>query len=281
MTYAAVDEEIAENTHPAHLKSRILDEEERIRHKKLVRRLTIFALCVLCTLLAGVVTLLVIVLVRERLTALLVGCGIFMLVLLLGLWRLYRLYLQIHARELHLRKLHQVRRENLLADTQETGEDDGDDERRKLLAIHKRYREEVLDVIHSYREESSFYRRWHNIFQVIIIVGSIVTSTVTTASIPIPGLRWIAVGVSIVVGLAAGFTGYFKYRERSFNLQQTADSIERQYHSVELRVGRYRNKSEAEAYADFAYEVEYLREEQSKRQQQLEQPPDTKSETSI
>jgi hypothetical protein len=89
---------------------------------------------------------------------------------------------------------------------------------------------------------------------------------------------WFTVAVSLVVGISAGFTGYFKYRERSFNLQQTADAIERQYHMVELRVGRHRGKTETDAYSDFANEVEWLREEQNKRQQQLEQPPDVKQE---
>lgn len=80
------------------------------------------------------------------------------------------------------------------------------------------------------------------------------------------------------VGLAAGFTGYFKYHERSFNLQQTADAIEREYEAVELRVGRYAGKSDEEAYALFADVVERHRDEQNKRQQQLDQPVEVKRE---
>ena len=32
--------------------------------------------------------------------------------------------------------------------------------------------------------------------------------------------------MTFAVGIASGFMGYFKYKERSFYLQQTADAIE-------------------------------------------------------
>jgi hypothetical protein len=52
-------------------------------------------------------------------------------------------------------------------------------------------------------------------------------------------------------GLSAGFMGYFKYHERSFNLQQTAYSL-------------------------FADTVERMRDEENKRQQKLDQPVEVK-----
>ncbi|WP_246106171.1 DUF4231 domain-containing protein [Pseudonocardia kunmingensis] len=183
----------------------------------------------------------------------------------------YRQYERIRQGKLRLRKLNQVRKEHLLEEASQAGD-------ASLLAIHKRYREEAPDVVEAYREESNKYRRTHNVLQGITIVGSITISTLATAAVTQESFRWLTVAISLIVGIAAGFTGYFKYRERSFNLQQTADSIERQYYSVELRVGRYRGKAEADAYADFAHEVEWLREEQSKRQQQLEQPAEVKQE---
>jgi hypothetical protein len=104
----------------------------------------------------------------------------------------------------------------------------------------------------------------------------VATSAVTTASVSYEEARWFAVGVSAIVGLSAGFSGYFKYRERSFNLQQTADAIEREYESVELRVRHYLGLDEGKAYANFANYIETLRDEQAKRQQQLDQPVDAK-----
>jgi hypothetical protein len=79
-----------------------------------------------------------------------------------------------------------------------------------------------------------------------------------------------------LVTISAGFTGYFKYRERSFNLQQTADNIEQEYTAVSLTIGPYKGKLPQEALVLFAERVEALKVEQRKREQQLEQPPDVK-----
>lgn len=76
------------------------------------------------------------------------------------------------------------------------------------------------------------------------------------------------------MGIAAGFTGYFKFRERAMNLRQTADAIEHQLNAAELGIRRYRALGHEEALALLAEEVEWLREEQRKREQQLEQPPE-------
>jgi len=71
--------------------------------------------------------------------------------------------------------------------------------------------------------------------------------------------------------------GYFKYKERSFYLQQTADAIEQEWEAVEIGVGRYKDKSEEQALADFVEEVHRLKTEQKKRQQNLEQPPEARN----
>jgi hypothetical protein len=91
------------------------------------------------------------------------------------------------------------------------------------------YRDEVPDAIARLRRESRFYRRVHNALQGIIIVGSLVTSTITGLSVTEGQFRIAAVITSSAVGIAAGFTGYFKFRERGFYLQQTADAIEQEY----------------------------------------------------
>lgn len=61
------------------------------------------------------------------------------------------------------------------------------------------------------------------------------------------------------------------------NLRQTADAIEHEYNAAELGIRRYKNLSDEERLTLLAEEVEWLREEQSKREQQLEQPPEVRS----
>jgi hypothetical protein len=140
------------------------------------------------------------------------------------------------------------------------------------LIRQRRYRNDLPDIVAQMREQSARLRAKHNRFQAVIIVGSILASAITTASVSFEVTRWISVVVTASVGLAAGFTGYYKFHDNSYNLQQTADAIEREYESVDLRVGRYANLGDEAAYALFADTVERLRDEQNKRQQQLDQP---------
>jgi hypothetical protein len=135
------------------------------------------------------------------------------------------------------------------------------------------YRETVPSVIEQYRSEGMRYRRIHNALQSVIIIGSLAASTAAGLAETPPPYKWITVGTSFAVGISAGFTGYFKFRERSFYLQQTADSIEEEYDSVTLGVGRYSSDQDEEAkLIDFTQRVETLKSDQRKRQQQLDQP---------
>lgn len=138
------------------------------------------------------------------------------------------------------------------------------------------YRETVPVVIEKYRDGQMRYRRIHNIFQSLIIVGSLGASTIAGLADTPPPYKWILVGVNFAVGTSAGFTGYFKFRERSFYLQQTSDSIEEELDNFNLRVGRYKNQADDDAaLADFTDRVETLKSDQRKRQQQLDQPTET------
>ncbi|BCJ29427.1 hypothetical protein Asera_35350 [Actinocatenispora sera] len=186
---------------------------------------------------------------------------------------IYYQYKRSRNVRLFIKKLNLVLRKNkhLSGDEEETQSD-------PVLAHQKQYRDEMPDIIADFREGANKYRSVHNRWQSVIIIGSVLTSAITTASVSFGYVRWVAVVVSFIVGLAAGFTGYFKYRERSFNLQWTSDAIEREYQSVELRVGKYANRSEPEAFALFASVVEQLRDEQAKRQQQLDQHVEIKRE---
>ncbi|MFB4269425.1 DUF4231 domain-containing protein [Nonomuraea sp. GTA35] len=144
------------------------------------------------------------------------------------------------------------------------------------LAAHlAMYHAETLAVINEYRDNATRYRKIHNRFQSIVIIGSIVTTAVTSAAGQLEYLRVVAPFISILVGISAGMTGYFKFRERSINLQRTADDIEHEYTAVWLGIDRYRNiDDELGRYVEFAERVEHLKAEQRKVEQQLEQPPE-------
>lgn len=84
--------------------------------------------------------------------------------------------------------------------------------------------------------------------------------------------------VSFTVGVSAGMTGYFKFRERSMNLQQAADDLEYEYKGVELGIRSYRKlPSEEDRLVEFAERAEHIKDEQRKREQQLEQPPEARA----
>ncbi|GAA3148340.1 hypothetical protein GCM10020001_084650 [Nonomuraea salmonea] len=64
---------------------------------------------------------------------------------------------------------------------------------------------------------------------------------------------------------------FFKFRERSFGQQQTADAIKKHYKAAELRIGEYEGEDEETALTLFARNVEILKDEQRKRELQLEE----------
>lgn len=137
------------------------------------------------------------------------------------------------------------------------------------------YKEDARMDVNHYREESNKYRRVNNVLQGVLIVGSLGAAAASGASGDIPSLRWVILAITFGIGVASGFMGYFKYKERSFYLQQTADAIEYEIEAVEIGVGRYKHiQDHRESLEEFAAEVHRLRSEQKKREQNLEQPPD-------
>lgn len=153
-------------------------------------------------------------------------------------------------------------------------------ERIKSRTPLEKYKEEIPETIQNFRTESNSYRSKANFYQILIIAGSVLTTSASSAVVfGVNGIwRLIAPAISIVVTISAGLTAYFKFREKSFNLQQTADTIEQEYVAIELGIGNYRDKDKQpqEALQRFAERVEFMKDEQKKRQQQLEQPPDIK-----
>ncbi|MEU3883071.1 DUF4231 domain-containing protein [Streptomyces californicus] len=134
------------------------------------------------------------------------------------------------------------------------------------------YREASLDVIASYRAQASRNRRVHNVFQLLIITGSIVVSTLTAMN---EGsntvLSIFTSSLSALVGISAGVTGYFKFRERGTTSQSTADDIEKNYNASGFQLGEYAGLEESPRLVQYAATVERIKEEQRKREIQLEQ----------
>jgi hypothetical protein len=146
------------------------------------------------------------------------------------------------------------------------------------------YREASLDLITQYRNGASKNRRVHNVFQLVIISGSIVTSTLTAMNQGSNKALAISTSaLSALVGISAGVTGYFKFRERGYNLQSTADEIEKHYNASQFMLDDYANQDgvalpEADRLRLFARYVERLKEEQRKRELQLEQSSSAREE---
>ncbi|MFJ5728337.1 DUF4231 domain-containing protein [Streptomyces paradoxus] len=140
----------------------------------------------------------------------------------------------------------------------------------------RNYFDSVPQLRDDYRRGAQKYRNRHNRFQVTVIVGSILTSVATTAAAEQGVWSWIAVGLSAAVSVSAGIISYFKFRERSMNLQQTADSIELELQAFSLRINHYGpgRVSTDEAPSAFAETIERIKDEQRKKELQLEQPPE-------
>ncbi|GAA4658689.1 hypothetical protein GCM10023347_07490 [Streptomyces chumphonensis] len=141
------------------------------------------------------------------------------------------------------------------------------------------YREDVAGVIEQHRTDSRKYRFIHNTLQNLIMTGAASTTTVaaldTRNQFTWQNITIVAIGFTVT--LAAAFTGYYKYRERSYFLLQTADAIEEETNAFTLGVGPYSDfdaDQEQQALKLFTQRVEEHRNEQRRRQQQLDQPAD-------
>jgi hypothetical protein len=84
---------------------------------------------------------------------------------------------------------------------------------------------------------------------------------------------------SILLSCLTALVTLFKPREKGYNLQQTADAIEFEIACANRRIFNYKGLSDREAFTRLAQEGERLRNEQRKRQQQLEQAAEIKQTT--
>ncbi|MFF4664654.1 SLATT domain-containing protein [Streptomyces sp. NPDC001282] len=155
-------------------------------------------------------------------------------------------------------------------------------EERHVLEIRQRtpppqdrqasYKEKLPVEVTRLRRESTHYRRLHLLMQWILFFSSAGVSAVTAwYDAPQPA-KGVLIGLGFVVTVVTAATGYFKPRERAFNLQQTADSIQQHATALELGIAPYNAPEEAVNLELFATTVESLRAEQRMREQQLDQP---------
>jgi hypothetical protein len=136
----------------------------------------------------------------------------------------------------------------------------------------------VAQVVDDYRRQSKVNRFLHLVLQMTVIITSLLVTGLTSGLDAKLGwnIPWAAPILSFLVSLCTAVIGFFKFRERSFHMQQTADTIEQERTALKLGIRRYKEKTPQAAFAEFAEQVESLREEQRKRQQQLEQSSDSK-----
>ncbi|MGW0930309.1 DUF4231 domain-containing protein [Streptomyces sp. NPDC002644] len=134
------------------------------------------------------------------------------------------------------------------------------------------YREKMPEEIVRLRNESRHYRRLHLAMQWLLFIGSAAVSGVTAWYDPPQPGKGILIVLGATVTVVTAATGYFKPRERAFNLQQTADTLEQHTTAFELGISPYTSPDEKENLRLYATTVEGLRAEQRMREQQLDQP---------
>ncbi|MFD3739675.1 SLATT domain-containing protein [Streptomyces sp. NPDC058629] len=155
-----------------------------------------------------------------------------------------------------------------------------EDQRLRIAAstarpVHERryaYRDAIPAEIERLQAEGLRYRRWHNGFQWLLILCSAAIPAVAALYDPPQPGKGLLIGLGAAVSVITSAMGYYKFRERSFNLQQTADSIAQHLSALDLSIAPYGDVDEAQDLMRFAETVELLRDEQRKREQQLDQP---------
>lgn len=243
---------IAEDPRPADLDRRIIERSERLYRLRLMRRfLLAWVYPGNLMLLALTASMLLFDGVSASWGVRAVAIGLTIVSVAASVRLLYAQHLKVRAVTSELRELRRAQRENML-----------DDFAADLLGAQKRYRAQLPYVIDEYRTAGRKHRWKSHTLQCVVIVGSILTASVTAISVSFVDARWAAVLMSLLVAVSAALSAYAKYQERGAGLLRTADALEREYLSVELRVGRYRRcNDEREAYAEFAEIVEALRAE--------------------
>lgn len=151
-----------------------------------------------------------------------------------------------------------------------------------LLSVHEQlelYKDEVFQVIDKYTKRANRNRNYYYILQLLIIFASLLVTGLTsglTNLVYILHLPWITPFISFMVSFLTAMVTLFRPKERGYNLQQTADAIEYEIACSNRRIYGYKGLDTEKVYTKLAEEIERLRNEQRKRQQQLEQASEVK-----
>ncbi|WP_405365750.1 SLATT domain-containing protein [Kitasatospora sp. NBC_00039] len=132
------------------------------------------------------------------------------------------------------------------------------------------YKERIPGEVVRLRKESRYYRRVHLFLQWVVFVGSAGVSAITAWYDPPQPGKGVLIVLGFTITVITAVVGYFKPRERAFNLQQTADSMEQHVIAIDLGISPY-GRDDEQNLEGFATTVEALRADQRMREQQLEQ----------
>jgi DNA-binding transcriptional MerR regulator len=139
------------------------------------------------------------------------------------------------------------------------------------------YKDTLRQVIQEYQRNANFNRWTYFIIQMLIIACSLLVGGLTSGlNISIFGNHLLAPILSFVVSFLTAVITLFRPRERGFNLQQTADAIQYEIDCSSKKIYGYKGLTNEERFIRLSEEVERLRNEQRKRQQQLEQASDAR-----
>jgi hypothetical protein len=145
----------------------------------------------------------------------------------------------------------------------------------------------TLDYKSVYQDDASFYvaelrrrgvqsRQANNTVQIITIVGSLAATGLGSLAVAVDLLRWISPAITFMVGTASGVAAIYKFKDRSFYAQQTANAIDQELNEFNLAIGRYSPANypdRGSARTALLEEIHRLRTEQENREQNLDQPP--------
>jgi hypothetical protein len=151
-----------------------------------------------------------------------------------------------------------------------------------LLSIHEQlelYKDEIFQVTNKYTKRANRNRNVYYILQILIIFASLLVTGLTsglTNLVYIFHLPWITPFISFMVSFLTAIVTLFRPKERGYNLQQTADAIEYEIACANRRIYGYKGLDIGQVYTKLAEEIERLKNEQRKRQQQLEQASEIK-----
>ena len=143
---------------------------------------------------------------------------------------------------------------------------------RLRTAAYTRYRDGIPDMVEAYRLRAHQLRRLHNFLHSVVIAGSVIAAVLTASMVVAEWARWVAVGLMVAVAVCATLSGHSRFRERSLQLQQTANLIEKELRAAELRICDYQAKTDEAVLLALAINVEQIRDDQRQREQQLDQP---------